>query len=295
MAENKAERTVRRLLDMIVEEISLVDRAANQHRFLIVKRSDSMDDDTATTESTETPQDTETTVPDTDETAADTDARSDDGGDEGVETQAPDGDPSTRAIATQALETLTEAVEALGSGSDEDAQARGAELARALHEVATRLGGAQSTGETPATPAADSGSDLGSVIASVRSTLERVGQMIAQSQTDATPGESKKSETDTPPVEAKKPQEPQADGASGAVAAKLDRVVGELQAVGETVKAQQKRLARMEKRFGLPNSAPVEKRPLSRTEDDADIGWPLDLNHSLDRDSVDKAISFHDV
>jgi hypothetical protein len=30
---------------MVVEEVSLVDRAANKHRFLIVKRDEAMDDD----------------------------------------------------------------------------------------------------------------------------------------------------------------------------------------------------------------------------------------------------------
>ena len=75
---------------------------------------------------------------------------------------------------------------------------------------------------------------------------------------------------------------------------KLDEVVSVLRSLGETVKEQQQRLARMEKRFGLPNSAPIGERP-TRAEDDADIGWPLDLNRSLDRDSVDKSISFHDV
>jgi hypothetical protein len=37
---------VHRLVDMVVEEVSLVDRAANKHRFLIVKRDDAMDDHT---------------------------------------------------------------------------------------------------------------------------------------------------------------------------------------------------------------------------------------------------------
>ena len=36
---------VHRLVDMVVEEVSLVDRAANKHRFLIVKRDEAMDDD----------------------------------------------------------------------------------------------------------------------------------------------------------------------------------------------------------------------------------------------------------
>jgi len=25
------------------------------------------------------------------------------------------------------------------------------------------------------------------------------------------------------------------------------------------------------------------------------VSWPLDLNHGLDRENVDKAVSFHDV
>jgi len=288
MAGTKAERAVHRLLDMVVEEVSLVDRAANQHRFLIVKRSEPMDQDTAAAaDTTETPpndghHDTEPAPPDTDETVVDLNELPDDDGDEVVETKALDGSPSALILATQALEALTEAVEVLGTVSEEEARARVAELARELHMVATRLGGAMNAGEMPAAPGAETGPDLGSVIASVRSVLERVGQMIAQPAADATP------------VEAKKPDAAKADDPSDAVAAKLDSVVTELRAIGETVKAQQQRLARMEKRFGLPNSAPIGERP-TRAEDDADVGWPLDLNRSLDRESVDKAISFHDV
>jgi len=283
MAAGKAQSAVHRLLDMVVEEVSLVDRAANQHRFLIVKRSEPMDQDTAAAaDATETPRDTEPAPPDTDETVVDLNDLPDDDGDDVVETKALDGSPSALILATQALEALTEAVEVLGTVSEEEARARVAELARELHMVATRLGGAMNVGEMPAPPAADTASDLGSVIASVRSVLERVGQMITQPAPGATP------------VEGKQPDAAQADDASDAVAAKLDSVVTELRAIGETVKAQQQRLARMEKRFGLPNSAPIGERP-TRAEDEADVGWPLDLNRSLDRESVDKAISFHDV
>lgn len=288
MAAGKAERAVHRLLDMVVEEVSLVDRAANQHRFLIVKRSEPMDQDTAAAaDATETPpndgnHDTQPAPPDTDETVVDLNELPDDDGDEVVETKALDGSPSAIILATQALEALTEAVEVLGTVSEEEARARVAELARELHMVATRLGGAMNAGEMPAAPATGSTPELGSVIASVRSVLDRVGQMIAQPAPDATP------------VEAKKPNVAKADDTSDAVAAELETVVTELRAIGETVKAQQQRLARMEKRFGLPNSAPIGERP-TRAEDEADIGWPLDLNRSLDRESVDKAISFHDV
>lgn len=40
----EADRPVNRLLDIVVEEVSLVDRAANEHRFLIVKRDTPMAD-----------------------------------------------------------------------------------------------------------------------------------------------------------------------------------------------------------------------------------------------------------
>lgn len=56
---------------------------------------------------------------------------------------------------------------------------------------------------------------------------------------------------------------------------------------------QRQRLARLEKHFGLPNSQPPGEQPTRR--DDADAGWPLDLNRPLDRESVDKSVSFHDV
>ena len=52
---NKAEGAdgVHRLIDMVVEEVSLVDRAANKHRFLIVKRDDTMDEDMLTEAATD--------------------------------------------------------------------------------------------------------------------------------------------------------------------------------------------------------------------------------------------------
>jgi hypothetical protein len=63
--------------------------------------------------------------------------------------------------------------------------------------------------------------------------------------------------------------------------------------LSETVKEQQQRLGRVEKQFGMPNSAaPAEHVPAAPA---AQVGWPLDLNQPKDRESVDKAISFHDL
>jgi len=67
----------------------------------------------------------------------------------------------------------------------------------------------------------------------------------------------------------------------------------DLKQVLDAVKKQQQRLARLEKQYGLPNSLPSgESRASPYDEDES---WPRDLNAPVDRDSVDKSVSFHDV
>ena len=111
---NKADDGVHRLVDMVVEEVSLVDRAANKHRFLIVKRDDAMDDDNTT----------DTTTTDPSPSAAPT-AKLDDG--------------TALGAALTALESLTGLVELLGSLGADQADARLAELAEELRSVAEQL------------------------------------------------------------------------------------------------------------------------------------------------------------
>ena len=54
MSRQAKDDGVHRLVDMVVEEVSLVDRAANKHRFLVVKReTDMFDDDDDDDEPTE--------------------------------------------------------------------------------------------------------------------------------------------------------------------------------------------------------------------------------------------------
>ena len=61
----------------------------------------------------------------------------------------------------------------------------------------------------------------------------------------------------------------------------------------DRIKRTLKQLGRVEKQFGLPNSAASAERVSKATVED--VGWPLDLNKPKDRESVDKAISFHDL
>ncbi|WP_147093106.1 hypothetical protein, partial [Myxococcus virescens] len=105
--------SVHRLVDMVVEEVSLVDRAANKHRFLLVKRDgDNMHD---------APQDA---------TQA-----------EGAASAASDtskADDALLASAQQALEAVTALVEALASTDGIDG-VRVVEVAQHLRALADAL------------------------------------------------------------------------------------------------------------------------------------------------------------
>ena len=234
---NKADDGVHRLVDMVVEEVSLVDRAANKHRFLIVKRDDAMDDDNTT----------DTTTTDPSPSAAPT-AKLDDG--------------TALGAALTALESLTGLVELLGSLGADQADARLAELAEELRSVAEQLL-ARSAGDDE--------------------------DIEARAKGDA---ETKPAEPSTFAGNVTAAKQALAR-ATPSVTDSLAKLADSFRALSETVKEQQQRLGRVEKQFGLPNSAaPAERMSKATVED---VGWPLDLNKPKDRESVDKAISFHDL
>jgi hypothetical protein len=265
---NKADDGVHRLVDMVVEEVSLVDRAANKHRFLIVKRDDAMDDDNTT----------DTTTTDPSPSAAPT-AKLDDG--------------TALGAALTALESLTGLVELLGSLGADQADARLAELAEELRSVAEQLL-ARSAGDDEdvearakgdaATKSTEPSTFAGNVTAA-KQALARLAELAAK----------------VPAAETEAPAQPEpavaakdsSATATQSVTDSLAKLADSFRALSETVKEQQQRLGRVEKQFGLPNSAaPAERMSKATVED---VGWPLDLNKPKDRESVDKAISFHDL
>ena len=281
---SKGRPDVNRLLDIVVEEVSLVDRAANKHRFLIVKRSDEMAENT-----------TNPTAPADDTPAPSNPAADDDSkptGEQNTNTEPATSDAdgeqgeTSLAVAVAALEGLTETVELLGTLGEDEAKTRLAELATDLRGASERLAEAagvsqegspgaddtagQNTGEPPKDNA-----DFASVIEAVRATLEQVDGLIKEPSGD---------DAGT---------QPSSDAGATGLSEQLTELVGELRALTGTVKEQQQRLGRLERRFGLRNSAPSGERPAKPEEDD--VGWPMDLNRPFDRESVDKATSFHDV
>ena len=269
----KADRPVNRLLDIVVEEVSLVDRAANEHRFLIVKRDTPMAD-------TQTDTDAADEAGDLNDAAAAEDTCA-----------APDDAPGSSAdplltTAVAALEGLTSTVELLGSLGADAADARLAPLAAELKATAEAL--LARAGVAPAEASAEAGDEdeednseasFEAHLAAAREALAQLASLTAAKPTPA---------PEPPPPEASKaPALPQE------LTASLAAMTESFRALAETVKEQQQRLARVEKQFGLPNSAPSTERV--RKAEPEEVGWPMDLNHPMDRESVDKAVSFHDL
>jgi len=264
---------VHRLVDMVVEEVSLVDRAANKHRFLIVKRDDAMDDDTQSQDQS-------------DETTPDAQAAKADRADAAAWAIA-DGSPLGTALA--ALESLTAIVELLGSLGADQTDTRLAALARQLRATAEQLleRSGFAAGDTPDSGTSDlqarakedeaaKGAPLAADVAAAKQSLTRLAELALEAM----------------PAKTEKRAAPTQNDAAPNVVESLAKLAESFRSLSETVKEQQQRLGRVEKQFGLPNSAaPAEQVSKASVED---VGWPLDLNKPKDRESVDKAVSFHD-
>lgn len=286
MSTAKQDDSVHRLLDIVVEEVSLVDRAANKHRFLIVKRSDPMEEnhaDKAKNPTGEAVDAAKQTPPENPTPEAGTAAPGDDAGST---------DSSMLEAAVQALERLTETVETLGALAGGDARLQIGEIAAELRALADRL--VESAGAEPAAPPEPEG-DLAVIIESVRATLQQVGSLIDASK--AAPAKAKP-KTDEPAADAKDKKEKRDPATAPApqddpLRKDLSGLTDSVKKLVEALKEQAQRLSKLEKRFGLPNSAPAREEG-NRPEDE-DVGWPMDLNRPFDRENVDKAVSFHDL
>lgn len=249
MSDRTNQGGVHRLSDMVVEEVSLVDHAANKHRFLLVKRDEAM--------------------------ATQTKA-------EGDLPVVEEGSPLGLAIA--ALENLTAAVELLGDASDDEANQQIMELANELRETVDQLlaqaapGDAEKSSVPPA-PEKPDGAKLATQLETAKAAISRLAGAI---------GKAGVTESPTP----ENPAVPTVD--LGPLQVSLDKLETSFRTLAESVKDQQQRLGRVEKQFGLPDGAAPAEELAKKAPTDAEVGWPLDLNDPYDRESVDKAISFHD-
>lgn len=232
---------VHRLVDMVVEEVSLVDRAANLRRFLIVKRDDSMDDTEDTTKA-----------------------------------DVPADSPLGMALA--ALESLTDIVELLGSDID-DADPRIAALAEQLRTTGEQLLSQAGLSEEEDGDDTEKARSVADNLVATKAAVARLrrGKKPAPKDKEDPPEDEEKDDTK------KVDLSPITDGL-----AKLNEA---FKALSESVTTQAQRLGRVEKQFGLPNSAPPPE-PVTKSHEE--VGWPMDLNKPMDRENVDKAVSFHE-
>ncbi len=259
---------VTRLLDIVVEEVSLVDRAANKQRFLIEKRSNDMDENTSNSE--------ELGANDGEESSP-TDNAS---GDIIPETDTAVVDDAIVVAAVGALERLTDAVETLTGITGNDARSKLGDIAGELQTLAERLAETAghedgSTSDAAGTEESASGDDeLGTAIESVHATLAQIGAIVEQIKTP-------------------KAQKPESPTVPDSLPKDLTTLTGAVKKLTNAMKTQGQRLGRLEKRFGLPNSTQNREQPTGKDNDE--VGWPLDLNRPFDRENVDKSMSFHEV
>jgi len=270
-----AGKAVHRLIEIVVEEVSLVDRAANNHRFLIVKRAEG----------------------ETDHAMADLNEPYDD--DDLDDDPSPGDTPAPTPVlelATKALAALTDAVEKLGAGAQdaEEVSKIAAELRAAADDLAKMVGAEP---VAPQDPPADDGT-----LDAVRASIAEVRELLSAAAAAPTPTP----EPPAPPPAAPSvpPTDPAPEPASKSAASavdttKLDTLLTQMEALGKGLQEQRQklgqRMAQLEKHFGLPNSSPAGERPNGSKNEEDDDSWSLDLNNPLDRESVDKSISFHDL
>jgi hypothetical protein len=263
--ENDADAGVHRLVDMVVEEVSLVDRAANKHRFLVVKRREPMADE------------------ETKEPAPKDGAPEDAPPPPKKKKPTKKADADVLSIATDALDTLTTAVERLGEADGEATQSIAEELVGELAEVAAAL--AEAAGlDTDDDEETENSEGLTATIGEVRGLLAKVTAALATAKHAA--------EAIDPTADTERSPAPPPTSADR-VTSELAAVAATLRTLTDAMKEQGQRLGRLEKNIALPNSRSAPERPERRPEAQ-EVGWPLDLNRPLDRESVDKSLSFHD-
>lgn len=286
-ADQRSAEAQHRLVDMVVEEVSLVDRAANKRKFLVIKRSGRTGMQNASTRSTDQDQ---------------------------IDTSPPDG-------ALEALEGVAKAVADLAEVATSEADtARLVALATQVGEVAKAILDPEPDADLAAQPddaeaaAADPSaagnpedtSTAGSppTAAPTAAAGPPVAPTFPGAAADATPSLDATFTKIEAMVRKLRRPAPAASGAparqttpsapDGEASAPLGKLLASIERLTDEVRAQSQRLGRLEKGVGLPGSQADERGPRARESGGDDVSWPLDLNEKLDRASVDKRVSFHD-
>ena len=310
---SEQEGDVHRLRDIVVEEVSLVDRAANKRRFLVVKRSDGMsgDDGESGVEKAKkkpAPQDEQTDEakakkPPQDEADAEK-AKGDTAGEPSDAEPKPkrkadlalpaDLKEALLATLTQAMERLMALANQIKDAGEPDAEADdpslpedlGSEIdaiAELLGEATTKRGKKRAAKADVAKGGSRMAKDRLDRFQKAMALLSDILKEITQSNEESAAPTAGAAEAGV------QKRGPEAGSPAAPGLKELAAGIGELTRV---VKRQEEELTRLRQTRGVSNAIPVDSG--GRRAEPQEVSWPLDMNRPISRDKVRKEVSFFD-
>lgn len=320
---------VHRLRDIVVEEVSLVDRAANKRRFLVVKRSDDMADESSA----------DTDVEKAKKKPAAADASDTEDEQKRKKPAAGEADDAEKARKPPVADEDDEEDAAKAAApSDDEEEPAGAKktpkrkqalavaapvkdaLLRAITAALERLMALANSIKDATEP--DEGDDatmpepVGNELAAIaellgsidkckttKAAVAKTGARMSKDRLDrfqkamAALADILKELTDSKDV----PAGPTAGAAESTVKKRdaavpatpgLTELVTGIGELTRVVKRQEEELARLRQARGVSNAIPVDGG--GRRAEPQDVSWPLDMNRPISRDKVKKEVSFFD-
>jgi hypothetical protein len=303
---NPDEQPVTRLTEMEVVEVSLVDRAANMRRFLVVKRSKGMAKKKGTAANAQNGNHDEDLAGDADEAAgddADESGDGDDGDDANAAAGAAGGDGNGSAGAAAAAAAASS--EATGAGTATPVAGEAVDTATLTKAVVDMTEAVQ---------------ELAQLVDNVSQRVDNVEKAAtkkpasapkARQDDDDDDDDDDEDDEEPPPPRQRarkanpvtqkltkvrttlgiKPPGHRTDDALAAISKTLEGLRSDLGTIKSGLADQKSRVSRLEKQTGLPSSIPSDG---TATPKPRKVSWPLDLNAPMDRDSVNKDVSFHE-
>lgn len=319
---------VHRLRDIVVEEVSLVDRAANKRRFLVVKRSGDMADESNADSDVEKAKRKPAAASEVEDEEKRKKPGADEEDDDAEKAAMPsddeeDDDEKTEKAKTPPADEETEDGEKTPKRKQALAMPAAVKdaLLRSLTEALERLMAIanrvkEATAPEDAEAEAALPDDVASEIAAIAELLANVGKRKAAKADVAKAGarmakdrldrfqkamallaDILKELTDSKGA----PAAPSAGAAEAGVKKRdtaappaipgLDELVTGIGELTRVVKRQEEELARIRQARGVSNAIPVES---ARRAEPQEVSWPLDMNRPISRDKVKKEVSFFD-
>jgi hypothetical protein len=283
--EQDDDEKVHELVDIITEEVSDVDRAANRRTYLVVKRSADMDEDTLGPELIEDEDSNLTAIGKAEDEEDDEDAQ--EAARRRKQALVLPG-PVKQALlgaTTGALRRLTTLVASIKDAEEMsgrvDKPMPGA-VARELEGICDAL--AKLLDRYPA-PMSKAGTQRQA--ADLLGTLELLQKLLAEALPQAPAAAPPAHATPTTKRAAAAP-----DGLQALTDA-LTSITTSMQALTDKVKGQDAEIARLKQSTGLPASREVDA--VRAPKQPEPVSWPMDMNRPLTREHVEKDISFFDV